>query len=230
MRHRRLDRCRRRAGADHRSGQPPPVQRAALPARHRRDGTALRPGSAQAAHAARWRHLARGGLGRGAGLHRRAHGGDQGQVGLGSPGADQPRARRELLQAHDEGLWRSGGLRTELCPVPRRAGHRLHADLRAGSRLAGKDGHGARHLHGAHRLAPGREHAQHPGAGVRPIHRAWRRAGGGGPPLFHRGGQGQVVAAHQAGHGPGAAAGVDSPADPRGRLQPRLRGAPLQRL
>jgi thiosulfate reductase / polysulfide reductase chain A len=51
--------------------------------------------------------------------------------------------------------------------VPRRARRRLHADLRRRCRLARAHRHREHRLPGADRLAPGREHAQLAGAGVR---------------------------------------------------------------
>ena len=107
--------------------------------------------------------------------------------------------------------------------VPRRARRRLPADIRQRRRLARADRHPRHRLPGADRLAPGREHAQLAGAGVRPGDRAARAGDRGRPALLRRGEQGQVLASGQTRHRSGAAAGMDEPARQRRPLRQGLR-------
>ena len=99
------------------------------------------------------------------------------------------------------------------CRGPREAGYGAH--LRRGPRVARAHRPRARALHHPHRQPPRREHAQHPGAGLRRGARPRGRARGGGPALLDRGRQGALLAADQARHRSRAAARVDE-RHPRG--------------
>ena len=121
----------------------------------------------------------------------------------------QPRPRRDLPQAHAEGLRLAELGRPVLRPVPRPARRGLRADLRRGGRLARAHRHPERPLPRPHRLAPRREHAQHAGAGVRRRDRQRGDDHRGRPALLGRGEQGEALPADQAGHRPRAPARLD---------------------
>ena len=140
------------------------------------------------------------------------------------------RLRRQLDEAPVPRLRLAQHRRALLRPVPRAARRRLPAHLRRGRRLARAHRHRQQPLPRAHRLAPGREHAQHPGAGVRRAIARGRRPHRRRPALLGGGVQGPLLAAHQAGHGPGAAARLDARDHRRGALRPRLRRAVRLRL
>ena len=165
----------------------------------------------------------RGHLGRGPRPRRREDAEDQGRVRPGGGRPLQPRHRRDVPQAHAQGL-RLAELRGPvLRPVPRPARRGLRADLRGGDRLPRAHRHPERPLPRPHRLAPRREHAQHAGAGVRRRDRQRRDDHRRRPALLDRGEQGEALPAHQAGDRPRAASRLDERARRRGALRQGLR-------
>ena len=129
-----------------------------------------------------------------------------------------PRLRRVVLQAPPQRL-RLGQRRrrrpTRQCRGPREVGFNL--TFGAGARLARGPRHRERPRHHAHRHPPRREHAQHPGAGLRADAlakggRARRRR----PALLDGRRQGALLAADQAGHRHRAPPRLD-PRHPRAR-------------
>ena len=159
-----------------------------------------------------------------------AHGQDQGRARPGIDRAVQPRPGPAFHPACAEELGRHQLRRAVLRAMPRRARCRLSADLRQRRRLARAHRHREHRLPGADRLAPGREHAQLAGAGVRQGDRAARAGDRRRSALLGGREQGQVLAADQARHRPGAAAGLDEPAGRRRPLRQGLRGAPRPRF
>ena len=127
-----------------------------------------------------------------------------------SVAAVQPRHRPALLPARAEELGRDQLRRAVVRAVPRPARRRLRADLRRRPGLARADRHREHRLPGADRLAPGREHAQLAGAGVRAGGRAAHPDHRRRPALLGRREQGEVLAADQARHRPRAAARLDA--------------------
>ena len=156
-------------------------------------------------------------------LRRRPDAEDQGRARRRIDRRHHARHRPALLPARAEELGRDQPRRPVVRAVPRPARHRVHADLRRRPGLARADRHREHRLPGADRLAPGREHAQLAGAGIRaggraahPDHR--RRSA-----LLGRREQGQVLAADQARHRPRAAARLDERAGERRPLRQGLR-------
>ncbi len=185
-------------------GQPrrPALPRPPLPARHRRRRRPLRhrppPCAARPAQEPGRRRMGRGDLGRGALAHRREAPEDQGRARPRGARLLQPRHRRQLPQAHLQGLRHAEPGGALLRAVPRAARRRLPAHLRRGDLDAGADRHPERPLPGAARLAPRREHAQQPGPGVRRGGRLGRHGDRRRPALLGRGEQGEALPADQA--------------------------------
>ena len=92
-----------------------------------------------------------------------------------------------------------------------------------GDRHAGNHGHRQHEVPRADRLSPRREHAQHAGAGVRAGHREQGDDHRGRPASFRGREQGEALAADQARHGHGAAAGLDQRARHGGSLRQGVR-------
>ena len=99
--------------------------------------------------------------------------------------------------------------------MPRSAGCRLRADLRAGPRLSRAARSRRSEAHRPDRLPSGRERLHVAGHRVRRRALARRQADRGRPALLHRRGESRLVAADPAGHRHRAAAGVDERADRR---------------
>ncbi len=217
-------------------GQPrrPPLPRPPLPARHGRRRRPLRPRPPARPAPARERprrgEVDRGHLGRGAGPRRREDAEDQGGARPGGGRPLQPRHRRDVPEAHPQGLRLAELRRAVVRPVPRPARRGLRADLRRGDRLARAHGHRERPLPRPPRLAPRREHAQHPGAGVRRGGRPRRDGHRGRPALLDRGEQGPALPADRAGDRPRAPPRLDERAGGRGALRPGVRRRARLRL
>ena len=168
-------RARRQALEVRRQSQGPAFQGTAVSARHRGGGLAQRP--RPPAHAADPHRRARQGTVEGGELrgghrrHRRAHGQAQGRARPGIARAVQPWLRPALLPARAQVLGRDQRRRAVVRAMPRAAGHRVHAHAGQRGRLARAHRHREHRLPRADRQPPGREHAQHPGAGVRAGHR-----------------------------------------------------------
>ncbi len=213
----------------------PDEQGTPVPARHGRRRHALRPGPhLQAPHPDR--RAGQGGvqgrhLGRGAQPRR---GEDEEDRRRARPRVDRPVEARHglaLLRARDARLRLRQQGRALVRAVPRPARHRLPPHLRHGAGLARTHRHRQHELPRPHRHAPGREHAQHAGAGVRAGRGPQGHHHRGRPALLRGREQGEVLAAHQARHRHGARARVDErPRDRRplrqgvrGEIRPRLR-------
>ena len=114
--------------------------------------------------------------------------------------------------------------------VPRTARHRLHAHAGQRRRLARAHRHREHRLPRPHRQPPGREHAQHPGAGVRAGHRAQHPDHRRRSALLGRGLQGEVLATDQARHRSRAPARVDERAGDRKPVRQGVRREVRHRL
>ena len=180
--------------------------------------------------AARRGKVGRGDLGRGARVHRRAHADDQGEVRTGSGRPVQPRHRRDVPQAHAQGVRHHQQRGSVVCTVPRSSRRGLQPDVRRGNRLTRTHRHPQCPLPGADRLAPRREHAQHAGAGVRGGERQRRDDHRGGPALLDCGEQGEALPAREAGYGPRAVARLDERPRDRGPVRHGLRHEARLRL
>ncbi len=169
-------------------------------------------------------------LGRGVHLHRGPDEPDQGAARPRVGGNVQPWHRPVLPPACAEVLGRHQLRRILVRTMPRSARCRFQPDIRHRPRLARARRHREHQLPRADRRAPGREHAQHPGAGIRPGSRTAHSDHRRRPALLGRGEQGQVLAADPAGHRPRAAARLVQRDGQRGPLRQGLRREAWPRL
>ena len=228
-------RPRRQAVEVRRQPEGPAEPWPAVPARHRRRRCALRSRSpAEAAdppRRARQGGVDGGDVGRGLRLHRRPDAEDQGAARPGSRRRHHARDRPALLPARAEELGRDQLRRPVVRAMPRPARRRVRADVRRRPGFARADRHREHRLPRPDRIAPGREHAQLAGAGIRPGGRAAHSDHRRRSPLLGRREQGEILAADRARHRSRAAAGVDERARHRGplrhgvrrKIRPRLR-------
>jgi thiosulfate reductase/polysulfide reductase chain A len=170
-----------------------------------------------------------GDLGRGPRLHRREAAEDRRRARPEAMALLQPRHRRQLPQAHLQGVRHAEHRRAVLRPVPRPARRRLPADLRRGGRTPRAHRHRQRRclvLIGSH-LGENMHNTQ-----VQEFAEASARRHGHRrrSALLGRRGQGQALPADQARHRHRAAAGLDERARHRETLRPRVRRAARLRL
>ena len=155
---------------------------------------------------------------------------DQDAVRPRGRGALLARARRQLPEAHAQGLRLAQHRCAIFCAVPWPARRGVQPHVRRGRRLAGTNGHPQRPLPGTGGLTSRREHAQHAGAGVRRGHRGGRLGHRRGPTLLGGREQGEVLLADQARHRPCAHPRLDERHRARRALRQALRRVAWVRL
>ncbi len=182
-------------------------------ARHRRHRRPLRPRPpAHAAHPcrqARRRGMESRKLGRGAGFHCGPRQEAGGRARPRDGGHVQARHQRLLHRTRLQGVRHAEHRCAFVRAVPRAARRRLQPDIRRQPGHAREHRHRARQVPGTDRHAPGREPAQLAGTRVLGDRAQWRHHHRRRSALFHRGQQGEILAAGEAGHRHRPAARVD---------------------